>query len=202
MVLNIGFCFGQKKANKYLDINRNVVSKKEFLQKKDYSKNVDVYIHTDSLIIGTLIPRVNYGNLSDIELNQLRQYLGKISGKNFPSTHFIIINYLSSTPKKPYYGKKSHWTILDKSYTRQLKKIDDISQIWVNNPDNMLLEYFHSDRINWNEDTLRIIETTFFPFEIEFGSFVIINPNGNYIVRLAEYGPQNVYDFLKICKKL
>lgn len=202
IVLNFGFCFGQKKADKYLDMNQNIISKKEFYQKRNYDINVDVYVQTDSLIIGALIPRVNYGKLSDIELNQLRQYLGKISGKIFPSTHFIIINYLSSTPKKPYYGRKSHWTILDKSYTRKLKKMDNVSQIWVNNPDNVLLEYFHSDRINWNEDILRIIETTFFPFEIEFGSFAIINPNGNYLVRWAEYGPQNVFDFLETCKKL
>ena len=196
------FSFSQELKNKYLDINNNEITKRQFRKQKDYKVNYPIFVQYDSLKIGMLVRRKNIGKLDKIELNQLKQYLSKLSNEKINSDKVIVLNYLSSTPITPYFGEKSHWTIFKQDYLKDLNKIPNIQQIWVNNPDNQNLEYFHNDRIKWIEDSNRIIEKLFFPFEFEFGSFVVINSNGNYISYYAEYGKKEVIDFTKECLKL
>ena len=196
------FSFSQEFKKKYLDINKNEITEKQFCKQKNYKVNHPVFIQYDSLKIGMLVRRKNIGKLDKIELNQLRQYLSRLSNGKINSYKAIVLNYLSSTPITPYFGKKSHWTIFKKDYLKNLNKIPNVQQIWINNPDNQNLEYFHNDRIKWIEDSNRIIEKLFFPFEFEFGSFVVINSNGNYISYYAEYGKKEVLDFTKECLKL
>ena len=196
------FSFSQKFKKKYLDINKNEITEKEFLKQKDYKVNHPVFIQYDSLKIEMLVRRKNIGKLDKIELKQLRQYLSRLSNQIINSSEAIVLNYLSSTPTTPYFGKKSQWTIFKKDYLKKLNKIPKVQQIWINNPDNKNLEYFHNDRIKWVEDSNRIIEKLFFPFEFEFGNFVVINSNGNYISYYAEYGKKEVLDFTKECLNL
>ena len=194
--------FSQEFEKKFLDINKNEITEKEFYKQKDYSINLDVFIQSDSLIIGMLVRRKNKGKLDKIQSKQLKEYLTRISGEKIDSSKILVINYLSSTPKTPYFGKESQWTIFKNDYLKSLHKIPNIQQIWINNPDNQNLKYFHNDRINWVEDSNRIIENIFFPFEFEFGNFVVINPNGNYISYYAEYGKEEVLNITKECIKL
>ena len=194
--------YSQEFEKIYLDVNKKEITEKQFHKQKDYKINHQVFIQSDSLIIGMLVKRKNQGKLDKIESNQLRLYLSRLSGETIDSSKTIVINYLSSTPVTPYLGKKSHWTIFKKDYLKGLNKIPNIQQVWINNPDNQNLEYFHNDKINWIEDSNRIIENLFFPFEFEFGNFVVINSNGNYISYYAEYGKDKVINFTKECIEL
>ncbi|MDT0295111.1 hypothetical protein ACFQ3R_04690 [Mesonia ostreae] len=194
--------FSQEFQKKFLDINKNEITKKQFYKQNDSKTNLDVFIQSDSLIIGMLVRRKNQGKLDKKQSKQLTEYLSRISGEKIDSSKTLVINYLSSTPKTPYFGKVSQWTIFKNDYLKSLHKIPNIYQIWINNPDNQNLKYFHNDRINWIEDSNRIIENIFFPFEFEFGSFVVINSNGNYISYYAEYGKEEVLTITKECIKL
>lgn len=194
--------FSQDIEKKCLDIDNNEITKKQFYKQIDYKVNHEVFLKSDSLIIGMLVRRKNVGKLDKTQLKQLRQYLSRLSSKTVEASKTILINYLSSTPKTPYFGKKSQWTIFKEEYSTSLNEIPNIQQIWMNNPDNQNLDYFHNDRINWIEDSSRIIENLFFPYEFEFGNFVIINPNGSYISYYAEYGKDEVLSFIDECKRL
>jgi len=196
------FSFSQEYVRKYFNVNKKEITQKKFYKQKNYKVNLDVFIQSDSLIIGMLVNRTNQGKLDEIKLSQLRQYLSRLSGKNIDSSKTIVINYLSSTPKTFNNSKKSTWTIFNKNYLISLNKLSNIHQIWVNNPNNLNLEYFHKDKINWVEDSNRIIENQFFPFEFQYGNFVVINSNGNYISHYAEYGPEEVLKYTKKCIKL
>ncbi|MFD2552527.1 hypothetical protein ACFSQP_11960 [Bizionia sediminis] len=98
--------FSQEFEKKYLDINKNEITEKQFYKQKDYNINLDVFIQSDSLIIGMLVRRKNQGKLDNTQLKQLTEYLSRISGEEIDSSKTLVINYLSSTPKTPYFGKK------------------------------------------------------------------------------------------------
>lgn len=194
--LMIGFClFAQKKEIKYYDFAGNEVSKNQFHSKINHSHNLDIYIETDSLIIGKLINRKKHGKLNKIELSQLTQYLSKISGKQI-SSKIIFIHYI-------YYGnldpKNQNWHYLEKDLGK-LNKIDNVHYIFITNPGSLLLN-FHENQIDWVEDTNRIIENVFFPFKFVTESFVVIDSRGNYISAYFEYSYQGIIDLIKEIKR-
>ncbi|TQD38890.1 hypothetical protein [Haloflavibacter putidus] len=194
--------FSQDLEEKYFNINKEEISKRKFRKSKDYAVNVPVFYQNDSMRVGMLVKRKNYGILEREEFEQLKQYLSKLTKRKFEEQKTILINYLSSTPKTPYFGKKSHWTILRKENIEKITRLDNVEHIWINNPKNQNLEYFHKDRINWVEDSSRVVERLFFPYEFEFGNFVVINPQGKYISYFAEYGPEKVIAFIKESENL
>ena len=196
------FSYSQKTEIRYFNTDKEEVTKKQFYRQKNYRVNHELFFKTDSLIIGMLVKRKNQGKLEKTELNQLRQHLSLLSGEQVDSSNTIVINYLSSTLKLPYLGEKSRWVIFVPDYLNNLNKIPNVQQFWVNNPDNQNLEYFHNDRINWIEDSFRIIENLFFPYEFELGSFVVINSDGYYISYFAEYGIEEVIKITNECINL
>ena len=100
------FSFSQELKNKYLDINNNEITKRQFRKQKDYKVNYPIFVQYDSLKIGMLVRRKNIGKLDKIELNQLKQYLSKLSNEKINSDKVIVLNYLSSTPINSLFWRK------------------------------------------------------------------------------------------------
>ena len=193
--------FAQDKKYRYFDENENEITYSAFLSKRDNQKNLGVFYKNDSTQFGIIVNRTNYGKLNKSQLNNLRTHLVNSGKDNFKHKQYIIINYLSDTPEPPKKIKKATWSIFDKDYPNKIIKKGKTIQLWVCSPENNNLSYYHEDKINWYKDNNLFFKETFFPYDINFGSFVVINLKGEYISYYGEYSKHTVYQYHKNMEK-
>ncbi len=193
-ILSFKVC-AQEVSIKFYNENGHEITKEVFINTRDYSKNIDIYFGNDTREFGFLVKRKNYGKLTDKLHTQFRTYLNKLSGNKLDSTKSIVINYLSAIPRKKETGEgRSRWNIFNKDYLKRLHKITDVMHFWINSPSCDNLKYHYSNKINWLSDTDKILSKLFFPYDIKYGYYVLIKPNGDYFYYLGEYGKKQVWD--------
>ena len=198
VTLSVFSSYSQEKQVRFYDINGKEITRDKFYKNKDYSKNLDLYFENDSIQYGLLIKRMNFGKLNKIQFGNLKKYINKLSNTKIDSTKNIVINYLSSLPKKSENSKsRATWNIFDKDYLRKLHRIAEIQQFWINSPENDNLKYFHSNTIDFISDKDKLFEKMFFPYQIYYGNYLIIKPNGLYVTYAGEYGKQSVWELTK-----
>tara|TARA_R100000935_G_scaffold47857_1_gene72076 strand:+ start:638 stop:1303 length:666 start_codon:yes stop_codon:yes gene_type:complete len=187
--------YSQKKSSVYYDENDNKLTEKEFFRNKEYSKNLDLYFENDSIQFGILVRRYQFGTLDKYTFEKLKSYLTQISEIEIDSTKNIVINYLSSLPEKKYNTiPKSTWNILDTDYLKKLYKIAEIEHFWISSPRSDNLIYYHQDDINWLKDKEDFFKNVFFPYEIKYGNYILIKPDGSYYYYLGEYSKYEIWE--------
>jgi len=190
--------YSQEKPMRFYDINGKKITRDKFYKNKDFSKNLDLHFENDSIQYGFLIKRINFGKLNKAQFGVLKKYINELSNTKIDSTKNIVINYLSSHSKKSKKSKRrTSWNIFDNDYLRKLHKIAEIQQFWINSPGNDNLEYFHSNTINFISDKDKLFEKLFFPYQIPYGNYLIIKPNGLYVTSAGKYGKQHVWKLTK-----
>lgn len=196
LILLISFQnFGQTKPMNFYNENGQEITKEEFIELKDYSKNLDLYFENDSLQYGLLVKRQKFGKLNKKTLILLKQYLTEISKVKIDSTQNIVINYLTEIPKKIENTKPiSTWNILDRNYLKKLHKIADINQFWINSPNSDNLKYYHRKRINWITDKDNLFKKIFFPYDVKYGNYILLKPDGKFYYYLGEHSKYNVWE--------
>lgn len=187
----------QEKALVYYNENGKNVTQDEFRKAKNSKENLDIYFENDTSQIGILVTRKNYGKLDKKTFDHLKSYLTEISQKKVDPTENLVINYLTLYPTKDeisdYSNSKSNWNILDRNYTKKLHKIANINQFFIHTPGNNTHEYYRNEKINWIKDKNNLFNKLFFPYEILYGNFILIKPNGEYFYYLGESGKQTVW---------
>lgn len=187
----------QEKALVYYNENGKNVTQDEFRKAKNDKENLDVYFENDTSQIGILVTRKRFGKLNKKTFNHLKSYLTEISQKKIDPTENLVINYLTLYPSKDevsnFSNSKSNWNILDRNYIKKLHKIANINQFFIHTPENDNLEYYRNKKINWIKDKNNLFNKLFFPYEIQYGNFILIKPNGEYFYFLGEHGKQTVW---------
>jgi len=187
--------FTQTKPIVFYGENDEEVTKKDFFRNRDYSKNLDLYFESDSLQFGILIKRQKFGKLDKYSFNELKSYLNKLSDIKIDSNENIVINYLSALPsKKDNIKQKSTWNILDNDYIKKLHKIADIKQFWISSPRSDNLLYHHQNKINWLKDEEDVFKEYFFPYEVRYGNYILIKPDGRYYYYLGEHSKYEIWE--------
>lgn len=92
--------FGQEKPIVFYNESGEKISKQNFIETKDYSKNLDLYFENDTTQIGLLVTRKKFGQLDKNTFENLKLYLTELSDKRIDSTQNIVVNYLTAYPKK------------------------------------------------------------------------------------------------------
>ncbi|WP_299103502.1 hypothetical protein [uncultured Winogradskyella sp.] len=187
--------FGQQKPIVFYNEAGEKINQKEFIKTKDYSKNLDLYFENDSTQIGILITRQKFGQLDKKTFSNLKSYLTDISERKIDSTQNIVINYLTAFPSEKQVDStsRSSWNVLDKDYLKKLHKTADINQFWVNSPESKNLKYYYNNRINWIEDKDNLFKELFFPYEVRYGNFILIKPDGKFYYYLGEHSKYQIW---------
>ncbi len=190
--------YSQKKPIKYYDEKGSEITLESFIKKNDYIKNLAIYFENDSIQYGHLFKRMNFGKLKNKELNYLKDYLNELSKSKIDSTESIVINYITSIPKRAKDNPRlrSTWNLLDRDYLKNLHKISNIKHFWVHSPNVLNLKYFHSNKLNWLNDKEQILKKRFFPNEV-YGHTLIIKPNGLYVSYIGEHGKTKIWKLAK-----
>ncbi|WP_323789866.1 hypothetical protein [Psychroserpens sp.] len=187
--------FGQTKPIIFYNENSEQITKQKFLDTKDYKKNLDLYFENDTTQIGILITRQKFGQLDKKTFNILKSYLNELSGKQIDSTKNLVINYLTAFPKKSENTKyRSTWNVLDKDFLKNLHKIVDINQFWINSPESDNLKYYHQNKINWISDKDNLFKKLFFPYEVRYGNYILIKPDGKFYYYLGEHSKYEIWE--------
>ena len=187
--------FGQEKPMIFYNESGEKISKPNFIKTKDYSKNLDLYFENDTTQIGLLVTRKKFGQLDKNTFENLKSYLTVLTDKKIDSNQNIVINYLTAFPKKADNTKsRSTWNILDKDYLKKLHKIADINQFWIHSPESDNLKYYHQDKINWIADKESIFKKLFFPYEVRYGNYVLIKPDGKFYYYLGEHSKYEIWE--------
>jgi hypothetical protein len=188
--------FAQNKKEYYLDENWTQLSKKDFIKKIDHSINIAHNVENDTAIFRKLYVRKNYGMLSQLKADSIREYISELMGHPVDKQKVLVINYYSGLDQYIAPPAISRWNIYDRDYLKKLHKIANIEQLYVYKyPEN--LRYHNDKRINWHFDKEALIENTFFPYHFNYGSFVIIHPNNNYSLYYGEYGKDTVWEMVE-----
>lgn len=191
--------FSQTKSSVFYNEKNEKITKQEFNNSKNYTKNLDLYFENDTLKIGLLIKREKFGILKSNAFKRLKNYLSEISQVKIDSTKNIVINYLTALPKKAENTKsRSTWNVLDKNYIKKLHKIADINQFWICSPKSDNLKYYHQNKINWIRDKSNLFSELFFPYEVRYGNYILIKPDGEFYYYLGEHSK---YQILENSKK-
>ncbi|MBC5842135.1 MAG: hypothetical protein K2Y30_15660 [Flavobacteriaceae bacterium] len=187
--------FGQRKQKVFYNEIGEKVEKQKFTESIDHHKNLDVYYENDTTKVGMLVTRQKFGHLDKMTFMNLKEYLTEISAKRIDTTQNIVINYLTAFPKKAANTKsRSNWNILDNDYLENLHKIADISQFWINAPESDNLHYYHADRIKWIADRNNLFKKLFFPYEIRYGNYILIKPDGKFYYYLGEHSKNDILE--------
>ena len=187
LVLSIT-CFSQNKTFKFYDEHGIEISRQQFYQKKLNNNFYPLYFEKDTISIGVLNYREIYGVLNDTTFQQLKAYLNSFKNTQIHPEDIIVINYLTGVPENEQNKKsRTSWNIFDGNYVKQLKKIANISHFWIASLDRSKLNYFYGKQVDWKKDTENVIPRLFFPYEITYGYYIIIKPDGHYYYSIGEY---------------
>ncbi|MFK7781959.1 hypothetical protein, partial [Psychroserpens sp.] len=189
--------FGQQKPIAYYNEDGVKISKQEFTDIKRNRKNLDLYFENDTTQIGLLFTRQKFGQLDKKTFSNLKSYLTQISKKPINSTQNIVINYLTEYPiTKIDSSLKSSWNVLDKDYPKKLNRIADINQFWITSPESSMKNYYHyyiRYKIDWIRDKENLIKKLFFPYEVKYGIYILIKPDGKFYYYIGEHSKFQIW---------
>jgi hypothetical protein len=187
--------FGQKKPIVFYNESGEEINKQKFIETRDYSKNLDLYFENDTTQIALLVTRQKFGQLDKNTFENLKSYLTELTDKQIDSTQNIVINYLTAFPKKADNTKsRSTWNVLDEDYLKKLHKTADITQFWICSPLSDNLKYYHQNKINWIADKESLFKNLFFPYEVRYGNYILIKPDGKFYYYLGEHSKYEIWE--------
>ena len=195
--------FSQNKPIYYFDYDGKKISKAVFENSRfqgNIFANHQIYLEADTCFYAVLNPRKLEGKLNKVEFDSLKSYLNTISYEQNTYKNYIVINYNSDYASGFTNNKESTWNIYDSDYLKRLKRIIKCNQFWVykNEKD---IQFYRKKKLNWIYDKYNFITELFFPYQISFGSYVIINPDGYYLCLYGEYSKHDVWEDAKQLKK-
>ncbi len=191
--------FGQETPIVFYNESGEKISQQEFIDTKDYSKNLDLYFENDSTQIGLLVTRQKFGQHDKSTFEKLKSYLTELTDKPIDSTQNIVINYLTAYPiKDEKRNTRSRWNVLHRDYPKKLHKIANINQFWIHSSECDNLEYYHQKRIKWIEDKDSLLKKLFFPYEVRYGNYILIKPDGKFYYYLGEHSKYKIWENAEI----
>ncbi|MDT0553808.1 hypothetical protein [Urechidicola vernalis] len=181
--------FSQKKEIKYFDEFRQEINKRQFKKLIDYKNTIDIYIERDSLTLGLIVKRNNFGKLSSRNNNAFRRYLSEVATTPINENEKIVISYLYEEAELKTTQQKSTWNVLSANFLKRLHETSpNVRQFYIVSPKNSKLDYFGAPEIPWIIDADFNVERLFFDKPINSGIYILLKPNGLYYFYVGEYG--------------
>lgn len=167
----------------------------QFLESKDYSKNIDLEKFIDGKSAIVLYNRIRSGYLTAEQLNSVRELLSS-DGNKVLEKDFLVIQYLTTKPKEQINGglrgyvfQKNHFRKVTKKYNAEIYYVSDERNF-------PKISKFDNKFRKWIKDKDTVFSNFFYPAETRYGNFTIISKDGRYISYLGEHSPEQVYQCL------
>lgn len=167
----------------------------QFLESKDYSKNIDLEKFIDGKSAIVLYNRIRSGYLTAEQLNSVRELLSS-DGNKVLEKDFLVIQYLTTKPKEQINGglrgyvfQKNHFRKVTKKYNAEIYYVSDERNF-------PKISKFDNKFRKWIKDKDAVFSNFFYPAETRYGNFTIISKDGRYISYLGEHSPEQVYQYL------
>lgn len=187
--------FTQTKPIVFYNENGEEITEENFLKSRDYRRNLDLYFENDSMQYGLLIQRQKFGQLDQKTFAGLKTYLTDLSHTPIDSAQNIVVNYLTALPKRAEnITSRSGWNVLDRDYLKKLHRIAPINQFWINSPDSDNLKYYHQNKINWITDRDNLFKRLFFRYEVRYGNYILIKPDGKFYFSMGEHSKYEILE--------
>lgn len=185
---------GQNKHILYYSEEGKRISGQQFKTLRNYNKNLDLYFENDSTQVGLLVTREKYGHLDSVTAGNLKLYLTQISGKSIDSTDNIVVNFLTYRPEEENASRPlSKHNVLYKDYLKGLHKSPNINQFWIGSGESDL-SYLQKYEIDYTVDEEGVFKILFFPYEVKYGNFILIKPDGSYYYYLGEHSKSQIWE--------
>ncbi|WGK64983.1 hypothetical protein [Croceiramulus getboli] len=180
----------------YVDGDLNQIAKTVFDQNDLSRSHYRLRVDLDTLIAPIKVQRNRKGKLAPDTLKTIKSLLAKSTGQTVPDNHTLAINYHHGPNACLKEAHKPVWKYLIKKYYRKLEKLENVSSFFLYNQAEGLDQF--DDRISWTPDPDLIITQQFFPIHYPCGSFVLIDPDGNYYLNRGEYHLHRIIDLLRV----
>lgn len=186
--------FAQKKEI-YLNDDLVEITQTDFKKTDKPYKFYNLRFELDTLIANVKVQRIRKGKVSNELLSSIKSELSTISGDSIPSNNYIVINYYHGLDRCNSTGDKSYVRAKYKRFLKKLKKMKNVNQFFMYKSPEGTEDY--GKQLKWIKDEFGTIEKTFLPLHYPCGSYVLIDPNGNYYVQKGENNIEQIIDLLK-----
>jgi len=179
-------CFSQ---TNYYDEYDKKITKEEFIKRYDENRGVLIShrTETDSTTEVKLLQKITSGYLANESRLKIIKELNELSGKKIDTSDTIIINFYFKSEKESGSTCIDHYTN-DVKFKRFVRKNKNISQFFVGQRG-----YKHK---NCLEDENRLIRLYLFKYDFACGNYIIIRPNGQYLLNIGEYKQSIIPDIV------
>ncbi|MFC0605180.1 hypothetical protein [Winogradskyella pulchriflava] len=168
-------------------------SSKNLINEKPYVYTIENYDGTQ-----TKVKSHTTGKLSNENYEILKSHLLNIIDHDIDFDKKIIINFIDNDPTIYRKGYRVPWDIFSGNIKKNLDKIEECNHFWIINKRVKDLHYYHGKKINWKVDKNNVIRNFFFKNEGLNGGFLILKPNGDYFLKVGEYGKYDVISTYKL----
>ena len=158
---------------------------------------------TEDGIEKRLFHRVQEGALPPEVFSRIKAGLREIEGRELPAEAIIVLNYYPGKDPCNASGTatRQDLSISYKNYQKRLKKEGDVRQYNIYRDDEGLKRYSLGRK--WHKDKDGLVEQTFFAYHYPCGSYVVIDPAGNYRSYFGEaHADQILADVREMKEKL
>lgn len=190
LILVSGVGFAQGSADLYFDTDGKQIDGKKFGKLKiDYREFITSETQTDSGIVHKVEPRITRGKLSGEELLSIQGFLRSAPEK------ILVIDYYQGKDKYNSSGDKSMRDAKTARYLESLKRFPNVEQRFVfaseTGLDNWLPAGTKATKDNGS------IMSKFFVSRYPSGSYIIMEPDGNYLFYKGEYMVEDIIAYLE-----
>ena len=185
--------FAQKKEI-YLNDDFIEISEDEYRKPEEHGKFLNLQYESDTLITNVKVQRIKKGAISDELLDKIQSELSEISGETILENNILLIFYHPGKDHCNSGGNDLSYAEREKKYHKRFNKIENLSHFYIYKEPEGIEEIAD---INWFKDEFGTIENTFFPIHYPCGSYVLINPEGNYYAYKGEYDKSEIFQLLK-----
>jgi hypothetical protein len=172
----------------YLDEENQTISKEEYYKNFDKTKYLYSRFDLDTTIVNLKTIKQVKGSISKPLLDSIKNGLNKQGKETLTENQTIVIRYYT-TIDDCYIDYKNN--LSQRYFDRKIKRAKNTKHVYVLSRDKDFEEKV--DKI-WHSDPYRLIEKNFFPLHYICGSYLIIDPQGNYYTSRGEYNPKSILD--------
>ncbi|KOS05082.1 hypothetical protein AM493_02810 [Flavobacterium akiainvivens] len=184
----------------YYDEDDTPITKEEFNQRIDHTKNLEAYSQLDTVVTAKLYRREHYFTLEKPKQKALMMFLQGISGKPSDTTAITMIHFYSGTLNAPSELGTPHYKAKEKPYKKKLPKNTKLNQYFVYQK-----RFDPNDEAaknnGWLYDKHGFIEQMFIPAHFNYNTAIVILPDGRSYCYLGEHGSEVVVEGIEVLLK-
>jgi hypothetical protein len=193
--------FTQDTTDIYLDEYGLRITKEEFNALAD--NNVGYFYLegiTENGRVFFVEKRTTFGRVSPQVVNDLRTHLQKLSESEINEKNYLVVNYYPGPDPCNQSGNMIGSNSRLRSYHKRISRQKNVSQFFIYKIDKGL--GIKKEHLTWYPDKNNLWQSHFFKHHYPCDSFVIVKPDGQFLLVKGEYDTRQVFRGLKKLKRL